>query len=88
MKYVIFKRKDLYMPIIFPEHITHSTIKIEDDETKIFSAGFLVISSMGLANVLPEKSESLQIGPSPFDAIILNRALLNSGTAAFLDFNF
>ncbi|MPS73982.1 MAG: hypothetical protein E2590_12680 [Chryseobacterium sp.] len=76
------------MPIIFPDHITHSTIAVAEEGTQVYSAGFLTVTAMGLARVEKRGSESLKIFPSPIDAMILNRALMNSGTAAFLDFNF
>lgn len=75
------------MPVIFPDHITHSSIKINEDEIEVFSAGFVDLNLKGTVTVLPEPSESLKIGPSPMDEQILNRAMMNFGTAYFLDFN-
>ena len=77
----------MFMPVIFPDHITHSTIKIDEDHTEVYSAGFLSINPFGTSTVLAEPSESLKIGPSPLDEDILNRALMNLGTAYFLYFN-
>ena len=85
MKYVIFKSKELFMPVIFPDHITHSQVKIEDSE--VYSAGFLKISTTGFVEVLPERSESLNIGPKEMDQSILIRAVHNFGTAYFLNFD-
>ncbi len=75
------------MPVIFPDHVTHSQVKIEGEDVEVFSAGFLNINSIGLAEVLPEGSESLNKMPSELDKDILNRALMNAGTMFFLDFN-
>ncbi|MEE6129098.1 hypothetical protein V2E39_16985 [Chryseobacterium arthrosphaerae] len=85
MKYVIFKDKNMFLPVIFPDHITHSEVKIGDSE--VFSAGFLNIKTAGFVEILPEKSESLNIGPKEIDQSILIRAVNNFGTAYFLDFD-
>lgn len=41
MKYVVFEQEKtgLKMPVLFPDHITHSSVKIEG--TKVVSAVFL-----------------------------------------------
>lgn len=38
MKYVMFKRNNLMMPMIIPNHVTHSQVKIIGAE--VVSAGF------------------------------------------------
>lgn len=83
MKYIIFKQNDLVMPVVFPDHITHSQIKIEN--AKPISAGFLNFES-GLPIAYGE-SESLNLRSSPMDSMVLTRLILNMGTAYFLDFD-
>jgi hypothetical protein len=82
MKYIIFKQKDLLIPIIFDEHITHSQIKIEG--AKPVSAGF-VYRGLGSIRVSDRKSESLNLGPHTADLRFLERAQLELGTNAFID---
>ena len=40
MKYVIFKKGEIVMPIIFHEHVNHCDVKIGDDWIPV-SAGFV-----------------------------------------------
>ncbi len=88
MKYVIYKRGGLYLPVTFPDHITHSQVKIEwGDEIYIHSAGFYRLDTLGFPVVLPEISESLKIGPSEIDEEILRKFVFNCGTSAFIDYN-
>lgn len=63
MKYVIFKQKQLLMPVIIPEHVTHSQIKIVG--AKPISAGFFENES-GIVNTFG-KSESLNLKSKPED---------------------
>ena len=84
MKYVIFTHGSLYMPVIFPDHVSHNQIVLKD--CKIHSAGFVDVSRFGVVKVYT-KSESLGIGPSPKDEKILQDVFLNSGTSAFLNYD-
>jgi hypothetical protein len=81
MKYVIFKHKTgIFMPIIIPQHITHSMVKIEDCEP--VSAGFFRIDN---ETVIPYgDSTSLKLGPSADDAELIQNVLNNSGMYAFI----
>lgn len=89
MKYVIYKRNGLFLPITFPDHITHSQIKIDwPDETELHSVGFFTIDSLGDPQILPGISESLNIGSSASDHDILRRFYLNCETSFFIDFNY
>lgn len=84
MKYVIFTHGTLYMPVIFPDHVSHNQVVLKD--CKIYSAGFVDISQFGVTKVYG-KSESLGIGPSSEDENILQNVFLNSGTYAFLNYD-
>ncbi len=85
MKYVIYKRKDLFLPVTFPDHVTHSQVKIDWDEfVEVYSAGFFSLDLLGLPRILPGKSESLQVGPSKSDEEILRRFYLNCETSFFI----
>ena len=84
MKYIIFKHKDLLMPVIFPDHITHSQIKIEDAIP--ISAGFVAIDLNGFTNVYGE-SDSLNLIPHEEDRFLLDNSLNNRGTVSFLNYS-
>lgn len=84
MKYVIFTHGTLYMPVIFPDHVSHNQIVLKG--CKIHSAGFVDVSRFGV-NKVYGKSESLHIGPSSVDEKILRNVFLNSGTSAFLNYD-
>ena len=74
----------LFMPIIFPEHVTHSQIKIEEAEP--ISAGFVTFSSLGLPKVdMTKGSDSLKLMPHERDEDLLENAMLGMGTNAFMD---
>lgn len=82
MKYVIFKHKTgCLMPVITPQHVTHSSISIEDAIP--VSAGFFTHSFVEGAFVHGE-SESLKLRPLLGDAELLNAVFNNSGMYAFL----
>ncbi|OCW75086.1 hypothetical protein [Elizabethkingia anophelis] len=87
MKYVIFKKSGLYLPVTFPDHITHSQVTVNwHDKTEVHSAGFFKLNSIGLPEILSGFSESLNIGPAKNDLQILTYFYLNSGTAQFIDY--
>ena len=81
MKYVIFKSKGTYNPVVFPDHIAHSQIKM--DECEVFSSGFIELGHFGIKRVYG-RSESLDIGRSELDFDILQKWYLNMGTSSFL----
>ena len=87
MKYVIYKVKSLYLPVAFPDHITHSQVKIEWPGCTLHSAGFFLINSFGFPVIEPGISESLKIGPSAIDQEILQKFLMNFGTSFFIDYD-
>lgn len=80
MKYVIFEQKDLLMPVIVPDHITHSQVKIEG-ATPV-SAGFLAIKN-GKVTEVYGKSESMKLSPMTRDKDLLEKALKDMGTMYF-----
>lgn len=84
MKYVVFKYANLFMPVIIPEHVTHSQIKIED--AKPISAGFFHFKS-GLLVVSGIGSESLKLKPHARDKSLLESVFAESGTNSFIDWD-
>ena len=88
MKYLIYKVNGLFLPVTFPDHITHSQVKIEwEEKAVLYSAGFFSINRLGLPDVLPGFSESLKIGPGELDQEILTCFYLNMGTSFFIDYS-
>lgn len=87
MKYVIFKRKGMYYPVIMSEQNTHSCVKMEDAE--VVSAGFCGFNKRGTLEVdKTRSSESLNIGPGIIDQILLVSTLLNSTASCFIDYDY
>lgn len=85
MKYVIFKRKSLLLPVIIPEHCTHSEVKIEGF-TPIY-AGFCSVRS-GIVEVdLEHGSESLGLKPGIRDAVLLTGLLCELTGSFYLDYD-
>lgn len=81
MKYVIFKDKNgTIMPVIIPDHVTHSQIQIK--EAKAVSAGFFKFEKAEI--VTYGESLSLNLKPCESDSHYLLHVILNSGTYAFL----
>jgi hypothetical protein len=94
MKYVIFKYINggmtQYMPVIFPEHVSHSQVKLEGCE--VHSAGFvqLLLEQAEVPDLYIDKdspSVSLGgIGPQEEDLDWLAAAFNSEGTMAFTKF--
>ena len=85
MKYIIFKDNDILKPIIFPDHINHSEIKL--DNAHPVSAGFMSINSFGLIET-HGRSESLNLGPMECDEDLLRYAISNSSNmSSFIRFH-
>ncbi len=91
MKYIIFEKTNknssltdhkLIMPIMFPDHITHSQVKIEGCEA--VSAGYYHLNSIGSV-VIYGDSKSLNLLSRSNDKIYLEYALLGMGTNAFIE---
>lgn len=85
IKYVIFEMgkesTGLYLPILFPEHVTHKQVSVEG--AIAISAGFYNTSSM----VAYGKSESLNLESVPDrDSKLLNRSLMGMGTTYFMKY--
>lgn len=82
MKYVILKHKSgVLMPVIFPQHITHSMVSIK--ECKAINAGFWKLENGSV--VTYGESESLGLGRSDKDAALIQATLLNMGIYAFFN---
>lgn len=98
MKYVVFQRMNLLIPVIVPEHCVHADVKIEG--FKPISAGFFSIERV--VNIQSETSNkvyscarvhlsdsvavSLNIGSRLEDKKLLEDMLINSGAYAFMSF--
>lgn len=86
MKYVIFVYQNIYMPVIFPEHVTHAQVRVLPN-AKPVSAGFCSFRN-GLVVAFGE-SESLKLKADVSrDSELLRLSIIGSGTAAFLTSNF
>lgn len=70
------------MPVIIPDHVTHSDVRIEDAE--IHSAGFFLLGTDELVTISPDGSNSLGIGPKPGDRELIIAVLTNCGMYAYL----
>lgn len=86
MKYVIFKRKSVIVPIVLPEHATHADVTLKG--YRVHSAGFFYIGGEkpeDIVTVLPDISDSLGIGPKPEDKQLLIATLAGYGMYAFMN---
>lgn len=85
MKYVIFKnRGNLLLPVMFPDHVTHSQVKVLG--ARPVSAGFYKVGPLGGLNVNTfGKSESLGLEPKERDGDLIYMSLENYPTSSFLD---
>lgn len=82
MKYVIFQYKQLIMPVIIPEHVTHKQVSVEGGMP--ISAGFFTIKK-GVVKCFGE-SESLKLKSRPEeDAKYIDFTLGGYGTMFFMD---
>jgi len=85
-KYIVFKQRNLLIPILLPECATHSMVKLE--EAVVDSAGFYCVDRKGQIIVQQKESESLKIGPkTERDAKLIENVLIGSQTMHFLDFD-
>ena len=84
MKYIIFQENDILKPVIFPDHINHSEIKL--DKAIPISAGFLTINEFGMVEVYGQ-SESLKLKPKEDDDKILQNVLRNYSTHFYIDYS-
>lgn len=87
MKYIVFEQEGtgLKMPVVFPDHITHSTIKIEG--ARPVSAGFCLLGTEELVTIGTGKSDSLNLAPMVGDRDLIIAVLCNAGVYAFLNYN-
>lgn len=85
MKYVIFKRNELFVPVIIPEHATHAEITLEGHQ--VYSAGFFYMGGENpgdILTILPDGSDSLGVGPQPEDKQLLIATLAGYGMYMFM----
>jgi len=87
IKYVVFEMGGddygVYMPILFPEHIVHSQIKVEG--ARADSAGFYNTAS----ETAYGNSKSLSLGSvNERDTELCKRALMGMGASFFLKYNY
>lgn len=82
MKYIIFEdnKTGLIQPVIFGDHTTHSTIKLNN--CKPVSAGFWLLGEKGI--ICFGESESLGLEPKKGDEAYLSLMLGDAGTMFFL----
>lgn len=86
MKYVVFEQEGtgLKMPVLFPNHVTHSQVEISG--MKVVSAGFCFIGGDEIVTISSDVSDSLNIGPAKGDKELIIATLCNAGVYAFLNF--
>lgn len=84
MKYIVFEQEStgLKMPVVFPDHVTHSQISIEG--TRPVSAGFCLVGTEELVTIGTGKSDSLNLAPLAGDRELIVAALCNAGMYAFM----
>lgn len=84
MKYVVFEYENtgLKMPVIFPDHVTHADVKINN--AKPVSAGFALLGTEEVVTVTGD-SESLGIAAANGDRELLIATLANAGMYAFMN---
>ncbi len=82
MKYIIFQQEKtgLKMPVIFPDHVTHASVKIEGAHP--VSAGFFKLKNVA---IYKQPSESLKLSPKKGDRELLIFALMDAGMYAFMN---
>lgn len=97
MKYVVFQRMNIVVPVIVPDHCIHADIKIEG--FKPISAGFFSIERVEKKKISDGKvmshaeviisdsgSDSLGLGTRVEDKKLIEDVLVNSGMYAFMSF--
>ena len=85
MKYVIFKKDECVMPIIFHEHINHCEVSLGIEWIPV-SAGFIYMGK-GEIEISEKGSESLELKPIPDrDKLLINSLLMNFSLGLFMDY--
>lgn len=84
MKYVIFKRDEIVMPVIFHEHVNHCDVKIGDEWVPV-SAGFVYMKQGRLEVDYKSHSESLGLKPNKTDGAVMTMLAGNYGVAMLMD---
>jgi len=86
MKYIIFKKGEIVMPVIFHEYINHCDVKIGDDWITV-SAGFCNIVQGRLKVDYESSSVSLSLKPNKTDGAVMTMLANNYSVAFFMDQN-
>lgn len=86
MKYIIFKKGEIVMPVIFHEYINHCDVKIGDDWIPV-SAGFCNIVQGRLKVDYESSSVSLSLKPNKTDGAVMTMLANNYSVAFFMDQN-
>ena len=79
MKYVIATNAfGYYIPVVFPDELTHKSVgkALKSERNTLQSAGFVNLRD-GRWHVQKQESESLKLGPTCGDELILNFFLLD-----------
>lgn len=82
LKYVVFELTGMYVPVLIPECVAHSQVKIEGGTP--ISAGFYDV----IRKYTYGTSESLKLKPHKRDELLILHLLANSGTMFFLKENY
>lgn len=87
MKYVVFKRGDMEIPVAFPDQIAHSMVSIGTDWEAV-SAGFFKVSGIGFPIIDECGSDSLKLKPRmEKDWDLLTAMLKGFGTNSFINYD-
>lgn len=86
MKYIIFKRKEISLPVIFHEHINHSAVSLGPEWTPV-SAGFCYLKEGWIDVDKKHKSSSLNLKPAQEDETILRLFQEEYPISFFLNFD-
>lgn len=82
MKYVIFKQRGAFIPVIVPDHAVHSMVNI-GQEAEAISAGFFKVTSNGQVETFGV-AESIMLAPHRRDAGLIEAVIRNDGIYSFL----
>lgn len=84
MKYVVFKKGEIVMPIIFHEHLNHCDIKAGEGWVPV-SAGTCFFVDKRLVVDYKSQSVSLNLKPNRIDGTLMTMLSGNYGIMMFMD---
>jgi hypothetical protein len=87
MKYIIFGHRlgqsgAQYMPVIFPEHVSHSQLLLEESEP--VSAGFVEFEGTKVVSVYGTAGSMKDLAPHSRDKYLLEQTMKEATLCAFL----